>query len=74
MASLLPGYGYDILVCSRRNDNKSGWITEFEKDLGGISELNPANAQFHLWYRHGFGRVGGRDFIKGKSTCALAFQ
>jgi hypothetical protein len=29
MASLLPGYEYDIFISYRPNDNRSGWVTEF---------------------------------------------
>ena len=29
MASLLPGYEYDIFISYRHNDNRSGWVTEF---------------------------------------------
>ena len=33
MPSLLPGYEYDIFISYRHNDNKSGWVTEFLKNL-----------------------------------------
>ncbi len=29
MASILPGYEYDIFISYRHNDNRSGWVTEF---------------------------------------------
>ena len=29
MASLMPGYEYDIFISYRHNDNRSGWVTEF---------------------------------------------
>ena len=29
MASIIPGYEYDIFISYRHNDNRSGWITEF---------------------------------------------
>ena len=29
MASLVPGYEYDIFISYRHNDNRSGWVTEF---------------------------------------------
>ena len=29
MASLIPGYEYDIFISYRHNDNLSGWVTEF---------------------------------------------
>lgn len=33
MASILPGYEYDIFISYRHNDNRSGWVTEFVKNL-----------------------------------------
>ncbi len=33
MASILPGYEYDIFVSYRQNDNRSGWVSEFVKGL-----------------------------------------
>lgn len=33
MPSLIPGYEYDIFISYRHNDNKSGWVTEFVKNL-----------------------------------------
>ncbi len=29
MASILPGFEYDIFISYRHNDNRSGWVTEF---------------------------------------------
>ena len=29
MASIVPGYKYDIFISYRQNDNRSGWVTEF---------------------------------------------
>ena len=29
MASIFPGYEYDIFISYRHNDNRSGWVTEF---------------------------------------------
>jgi len=29
MASILPGYEYDIFIIYRYYDNRSGWVTEF---------------------------------------------
>ena len=34
MASILPGYEYDIFISYRQKDNKyDGWVTEFVDDL-----------------------------------------
>jgi len=33
MASLLPGYEYDIFISYRHNDNRSGWVSDFVKAL-----------------------------------------
>jgi TolB-like protein len=33
MPSLLPGYEYDIFISYRHNDNRTGWVTEFVKNL-----------------------------------------
>jgi TolB-like protein len=29
MASIIPGYQYDIFISYRHNDNRSGWVTDF---------------------------------------------
>ncbi len=33
MPSIVPGYEYDIFISYRQNDNRSGWVTEFNKAL-----------------------------------------
>lgn len=33
MPSLISGYEYDIFISYRHNDNRSGWVTEFVKNL-----------------------------------------
>ena len=33
MASIFPGYEYDIFISYRHNDNLSGWVTEFVRAL-----------------------------------------
>src|SRR6267143_6235107 len=33
MPSLIPNYEYDIFISYRHNDNRSGWVTEFVKNL-----------------------------------------
>jgi TolB-like protein/HD superfamily phosphodiesterase/Flp pilus assembly protein TadD len=33
MASIVPGFEYDIFISYRHNDNRSGWVTEFVKAL-----------------------------------------
>ena len=33
MASIPPGFEYDIFISYRQNDNRSGWVTEFVKAL-----------------------------------------
>ena len=33
MASILPGYEYDIFISYRHNDNRSGWVTQFIEHL-----------------------------------------
>jgi TolB-like protein/Tfp pilus assembly protein PilF len=33
MASIIPGYEYDIFISYRHNDNRSGWVTEFVRAL-----------------------------------------
>lgn len=39
MASLIPGYEYDIFISYRQKDNKhDGWVTEFVNDLKGELE------------------------------------
>ena len=39
MASLIPGYEYDIFISYRQKDNKhDGWVTEFVNNLKGELE------------------------------------
>lgn len=33
MSAILPGYEYDIFISYRHNDNRSGWVSEFVKNL-----------------------------------------
>ncbi len=33
MPSIIPGFGYDVFISYRQNDNRSGWVTEFVKSL-----------------------------------------
>ena len=33
MPSLIPGFEYDVFISYRQNDNRSGWVTEFVKNL-----------------------------------------
>ncbi len=33
MPSLIPDFEYDIFISYRHNDNRSGWVTEFVKNL-----------------------------------------
>lgn len=33
MPSIIPDYEYDIFISYRHNDNKSGWVTDFVKNL-----------------------------------------
>ena len=43
MASIIPGYWYDIFISYRQKDNKhDGWVTEFvDKEQGIIKPLSP---------------------------------
>jgi hypothetical protein len=34
MSSIVPGFEYDIFISYRHNDNKSGWVAAFQKELG----------------------------------------
>ena len=39
MASIIPGYEYDIFISYRQKDNKhDGWVTEFVNNLKGELE------------------------------------
>jgi hypothetical protein len=41
MASIIPGYYYDIFISYRQNDNKyDGWVTEFVDNLNKELEAN----------------------------------
>ena len=35
MPPIYPGYTYDIFISYRQNDNRSGWVAEFAKQLEG---------------------------------------
>ena len=48
MASLIPGYEYDIFISYRQKDNKhDGWVTEFVNQLKG--ELEAKRGAEHLY-------------------------
>jgi hypothetical protein len=33
MPSIIPNFEYDVFISYRHNDNRSGWVTEFVKQL-----------------------------------------
>ena len=49
MASIIPGYEYDIFISYRQKDNKyDGWVTEF------VDNLKKGNLNLHLKKRSVF--------------------
>ena len=45
MASLIPGYEYDVFISYGQKDNKhDGWVTEFVKNLKGEYYTIDANS------------------------------
>ena len=76
MASLIPGFEYDIFISYRRKDNKyDGWVTEFvdnlkkeleatfKEDISVYFDINPHNG---LLETHDVG-----DSLKEKLNCAV---
>ena len=33
MSAIIEGFEYDIFISYRHNDNRSGWVTEFVRNL-----------------------------------------
>jgi hypothetical protein len=38
MASIIPGYEYDIFISYLHNDNRSGWVTQLIGNTAGLME------------------------------------
>jgi hypothetical protein len=62
MASLIPGYEYDIFISYRQKDNKyDGWVTEFVDNLKKELEIDkqpPGNQLRELLYNSGISCFG----------------
>jgi TolB-like protein/Tfp pilus assembly protein PilF len=75
MASIIPGYEYDIFISYRHNDNRSGWVTEFvaalEEELAAtvkepISVYFDTNPHDGLLETHNVGKS-----LEGKLKCLI---
>jgi adenylate cyclase len=76
MASLIPGYEYDIFISYRQKDNKhDGWVTKFVENLNGelestfkedISIYFDENPYDHLQETHDVGMS-----LEGKLKCLI---
>jgi TolB-like protein len=75
MASLIPGYEYDIFISYRHNDNLSGWVTEFvsafKEELSAtikatVSVYFDSNPHDGLFETHNVGKS-----LEGKLKCLI---
>jgi hypothetical protein len=75
MASLLPGYEYDIFISYRHNDNRSGWVTEFvsalEEELAATLK-EPVSVYFDTNPHYGLLETHNVDkSLEGKLKCLI---
>jgi len=75
MASLTPGYEYDIFISYRHNDNRSGWVTEFvsafQEELAAtvkepVTVYFDTNPHDGLFETHNVGKS-----LEGKLKCLI---
>jgi TolB-like protein len=75
MASLIPGYEYDIFISYRHNDNRSGWVTEFvsafQEELAAtvkepVTVYFDTNPHDGLFETHNVGKS-----LEGKLKCLI---
>jgi TolB-like protein len=75
MASLIPGYEYDIFISYRHNDNRTGWVTEFvsafQQELAAtvkesVTVYFDTNPHDGLFETHNVGKS-----LEGKLKCLI---
>jgi TolB-like protein/Tfp pilus assembly protein PilF len=75
MPSLFPGYEYDIFISYRHNDNRSGWVTEFVKNLQeelSATIKEPVSVYFDINPHDGLLETHNVDkSLEGKLKCLI---
>jgi len=75
MASIIPGYEYDIFISYRHNDNLDGWVSDFvqnlEKELKGTLK-EPVSVYFDTNPHDGLLETHNVDkSLEGKLKCLI---
>jgi TolB-like protein len=75
MASIIPGYEYDIFISYRHNDNRSGWVTEFvaalQEELAATVK-EPVSVYFDTNPHDGLRETHNVDkSLEGKLKCLI---
>ena len=75
MASLIPGYQYDLFISYRHNDNRSGWVSEFVKSLQeelAATLKDPVSVYFDVNPHDGLLETHSVDkSLEGKLKCLI---
>ncbi|MEO5601252.1 MAG: hypothetical protein ABIR06_10015, partial [Cyclobacteriaceae bacterium] len=75
MPSLIPDYEYDIFISYRHNDNRSGWVTEFVKNLQeelSATIKEPVSVYFDINPHDGLLETHNVDkSLEGKLKCLI---
>jgi len=75
MASIVPGYEYDIFISYRHNDNRSGWVTEFVSILQeelAVTLKEPVSVYFDTNPQNGLLENHNVDkSLEGKLRCLI---
>jgi TolB-like protein len=75
MASIIPGYEYDIFISYRQNDNRSGWVAEFVaalKEELAATVKEPVSVYFDTNPEDGLLETHSVDkSLKGKLRCLI---
>jgi TolB-like protein len=75
MASIIPGYEYDVFVSYRQNDNRSGWVAEFVaalKEELAATVKEPVSVYFDTNPEDGLLETHNVDkSLKGKLKCLI---
>lgn len=75
MAFLVPSYEYDIFISYRHNDNRSGWVTEFVKNLQeelAATIKEPVSVYFDINPHDGLLETHNVDkSLEGKLKCLI---
>src|SRR5664280_332223 len=75
MASIIPGYEYDIFISYRNNDNRSGWVTKFVTALKvelAATVKDPISVYFDTNPHDGLLEIHNVDeSLEGKLKCLI---